>query len=164
MEHGHMVKAIADARETPESEAVTEAIACPPAPVLAAATAKSALVERARMVTAAGTIKPGLSLERASVAPLSGAAPEMATVQEPVSPAFKEPGLHVTKEGRYGFTLNVAVAVDVSRSAPSVTFWLVETLPAVAVNVAELAPTAMASELGTLTRELLEVRRTERSK
>ena len=96
-----------------------------------------------------------MSLETATVTPPAGAGTESLTVQVLVAPALRLVVLHVSVETTAGLTFKVAVPLVEFKLAVMVALWLELTLPAVAVNVTELAPGATGTEEGRVTTVLL---------
>jgi hypothetical protein len=130
---------------------------CPPVVVAAEAaiTGKVAIADEDGIVRAVGTVRAGLSLETATVTPPAGAGTESLTVQVLVDPALRLVGLHVSVESSAGLTFKVAVPLVEFKLAVMVALWLELTLPAVAVNVTELASASTVTEDGTLSTVLL---------
>lgn len=132
--------------------AVAEAVTVPAVAVNVAEVADAATV------TAAGTTRVELLSERVTERPDAGAEPLKATVQVVLAPEAKVVGEQVTELTVIvdrGPSVRVAVWEAPFSVAVSTADWLLETVPAFAVNVAVEAPAATATEVGAVSRVVL---------
>jgi hypothetical protein len=154
-EQGHITVSDAD-WDVPFSAAVTTTAVSVLGVILEAITGKVAVDEEAGTVTEDGTDTAELLSESDTVTPPFGATAERVTVQVPLAPALRSVGLQARAETSTELTrFKVAVCEVPFNVAVTVAAWLVVTTPAVAVNVAELAPAATPTAAGTLRAGLL---------
>ena len=154
-EQGHITVSDADL-DVSFSVAVTTTAASPLGVVLAAVTGKAAVDEEAGTITEDGTVTAELLSESDTVTPPFGATAERVTVQVPLAPALRSVGLHASAETSTELTKFKVAVWDVPFNvAVTVAGWLVVTVPAVAVKVAEVAPAATPTAAGTLRAGLL---------
>ncbi|MBN9662328.1 MAG: hypothetical protein J0H49_29285 [Acidobacteria bacterium] len=118
-------------------------------------------VAEAAAVTEAGTTRTVLLSERVTTRPEDGAAPLNWTVQVVLAPEANEVGEQVrelTVIVDSGPSVRVAVWEPPFSVAVRTADWLLETVPAFAVNVAVEAPAATVTEVGAVRRvELLAI-------
>jgi hypothetical protein len=113
-------------------------------------------VPLAGTVTDAGTVSEALLSERATLDPPAGAALFRVTVQVVEAPEFTLVGLHAKLETKIGATrLNGALWEAPFKVAVTVAFWVVFTVPAVAVKVAEVPLAGTVMDAGTVSEALL---------
>jgi hypothetical protein len=147
--------------EAPYSAAVTATVDCPPGGAAATVTGNAAVEDEAEILTEAGTVRAGPSLETATTIPPAGAGLVRVIVQALVEPALRLMGSHDSKPKVNGLRLKVTVAelfeMGVFKLAVMVTFWLVVTIPAIAIKVAEAAPPGTNTDAGIVSSKLLAV-------
>jgi hypothetical protein len=124
---------------------------------LAAVALKAAVVAPAATITEAGTVSQVLLLSSATLDPPVGAAWVSVTVQVLTALCARLVGLQVTPETRTPVSrLMVTVRELLPRVAVKVALWLLAIeAPAVALNVAVVAPAATVTEAGTVSEALL---------
>jgi hypothetical protein len=140
------------------SVAVTETVSVvPPSGGVAVAVAENVAVQDpAGTFTEVGTVNAGLLAETDTLMPAGGAGAERVRVQVEDEPASSVVALHASAETSTGATrLKVAVWEALFSVAVMVALWVVVTVPAVAVKVAEVAPAATGTEAGTVNDVLL---------
>ena len=96
--------------DVPYSAAVTATVDWPLADAGATVTGNIAVEDDAGMLTEAGTVRAGPSLETATTTPPAGAGLERVIVQAPVEPALRLTGSHESGVRINGLRLKVAVA------------------------------------------------------
>ena len=141
----------------------SEAVICALVSVLtvAAVAVNTALAAPEATVTEAGTVTFALLLDRLTGSPPTEAAAVNFTVQLLVPAPVSDAGLQlIPLNASAAFTVTAAVAVAPDALAVTVTLCNVEALPAVAVNVALVAPEATVTEAGTVSAALLLLRLT----
>jgi hypothetical protein len=112
---------------------------------------KVALEVPAATVTEAGVVTPALLLDRATLAPPAGAAALRVTVQLETPALVKEVGEQLTPLTlACACTVTAAVWPTPLAVAPTVAFWAVAGVPALAVKLALAAPAATVTDPGTL--------------
>jgi hypothetical protein len=160
-EHGQIVTVKGANWDAPFSAAATTTVDWPLAGVAATVTGNVAVEDEAEIVTEGGTVRVGLSLEIATVTPPAGAGLLSVTVHPLVEPALRLGGSHDSGESDNGLRLNVTVAelfqMAVFTAAVMETVWLVVTIPAIAMKVAEEAPPGTTTNVGIINSELLAV-------
>jgi len=162
-EHGHRTKVSDSAWDSPLSVAVTETVSVvPPSGGSVVAVAENAAVrDPAGTFTEVGTVNAGLLAETGTLMPPVGAGAERVRVQVEDAPASSVVALHANADTSTGaIRLKVAVWEALLSVAVTVALWVVVTVPAVAVKVAELAPAATVTEAGTVSNALLSQRAT----
>jgi hypothetical protein len=124
---------------------------------LAAVALKAAVVAPAATITQAGTVSQVLLLSSATLDPPVGAAWVSVTVQVLTALCARLVGLQVTPETRTPVSrLMVTVRELLPRVAVKVALWLLAIeAPAVALNVAVVAPVATVTDAGTVSEALL---------
>src|ERR1039457_7154458 len=124
-----------------------------------AVAAKVAEVTPAATVTEVGTVSRELLSERATALPPVGAAWFKVAVQVVAAAELTLVGLQVSAVTSMGATrVRLVDCVEAFKVAVTVALWVVVRAPAVAAKVAEVAPAATLTEVGTVSRELLSER------
>ncbi len=123
---------------------------------------KFAVVAPALTVTEAGTVSAVLLEESPTEAPPVRAAEDNVTVQMLPEPDATELGEHDRPEtaGTGGVTVTVVVTLPFN-VAVTVTVWLLDTVPAVVVKFAVVAPAVTATAAGTVSAALFEASPTD---
>jgi hypothetical protein len=125
---------------------------------MAAVTGNVAVEEEVEILTEAGTVRAGPSLETATATPPSGAGLESVMVQVVVAPALRLVESQATA-ATDASSSKVAVA-EPFKLAVMVPLWFFVTPPAVAVKVADVASAGTGTDVGIVNSELLEVKAT----
>ncbi len=148
----------ADVLLEPFNVAVTVAVAS--TETAAAVAVKVAVVAEAKTVTEAGTVAEALLEDRATAAPPVGAAEFRVTVQVEEPAPVKDEGeqARLLTSGGGAVMLRAEVLEVPLAVAVTVTAVVAATVPAVAVNPAEVAPEATVTEAGTVTATLLDAK------
>ena len=143
--------------ELPFNDAVTEAVWS--LVMVPAVAVNVAVLDPDATGSVAATVSNGLLLLRATVAPAAPAAFDRVTVQVVFTPDPRVAGVHVSKLTTAGATSEMDVACEPPfRDAVTTAVWSAGMVPAVAVNVAVVAPEGIVTAAGTVSSALLLVR------